>query len=353
MIKKIIEEHLEKGSFPGIVLHVEKDGKDIIDLSMGNTGEGEYSEPISAGSLFDLASLTKPLATTTTFLALTQAEGIDLNKNAGYFLQDLNREAGEINLIQLMTHTSGLPPVPEIFKLFKTEDEICEGKGLTHLMSIKPEKPPGTEVIYSCTGYILLTQILKKIADCSLSEAFRKLITEPAGLKDLIFNPGAEDKKRAVPTEFCSLRQRMLKGEVHDENSFCLGGEGGNAGLFGTAASVAAIADLFCSEGVLNRKQLISAENINRMTTPQNGELFPPRALGFLTQCSESFAGTGFSSGAFGHTGFTGTSLWMDNSRKLKIVSLTNRVHLGREQTAEKIKSFRKSLHQSILTTVY
>lgn len=349
MIEKLIKKHLEDGSFPGIVLRVEKDGKKIIDLVMGYAGCGEYKEAMTADSLFDLASLTKPLATTTTFLALARAEAIDLHKNAGCFLPELNSEAAGVSLVQLMTHSSGLPPIPEIFKLFKTEDEIDKERGMKHLMSIKPEKQPGTEVIYSCTGYILLTQILKRVAGCSLSEAFTKLITEPGGLEDLMFNPGGDDRKRAVPTQYCSLRQRMLKGEVHDENSWCLGGQGGNAGLFGTAASVASIADLFSSEGTLNGKQLVSAEYIHRMTSTQSGDLFPTRALGFLTQCSESFAGGGFSDGAFGHTGFTGTSLWMDNSRKLKVVTLTNRVHLGHEETADKIKTFRKELHQSIL----
>ena len=349
MIEQLIRKQIDGGCFPGIVLLVEHDGKKIIDLAMGSRGLGEYETPMTPDSLFDLASLTKPLATTTTFLALAEAQGINLQKKAGYFLSGLNPEAAELSLTELMTHTSGLPPVPEIFRLFKTEEDISEEEGIRHLMSIVPEVPPGTEVIYSCTGYILLTRILTAVAGCPLAEAYTRLIAEPAGVVDLGFNPGPDERKRAVPTEYCGLRRRMLIGEVHDENSYCLGGQGGNAGLFGTASSVSALAGLFCCEGWLNGRQIISAENVEKMTTPQSGRLFPPRALGFLTQCSESFAGEGFSDGAFGHTGFTGTSLWIDNSRKLKVTALTNRVHLGREQTADKIKAFRKILHREIL----
>ena len=351
MIEKLIERSLEDQTFPGIVLIVEKDGRRVLELAEGETGYGGFSRPMEAGALFDLASLTKPLATTTTFLSLCGAESIDLGRRAGDFLPDLNREASDITLTQLMTHTSGLPPIPEIFKLFRTEKEIDRQRALSHLFSIRPEVTPGTEVIYSCTGYILLTRILEKIAGCTLAEAFDRLITGPAGIADLVFNPDGETRRRCVPTEYCAWRGRMLAGEVHDENSFCLGGEGGNAGLFGTAEAVSALAELFNSEGVLAGRQLLSPEHVRMMTSRQI-DLEPARALGFLTQSGESFAGPGFSADAFGHTGFTGTSLWMDNKRGLKVVALTNRVHPGRDLTAEKIKAFRLELHRIILETI-
>jgi len=353
MIEGLLQEHIDGLSFPGIMLLVQIDGKTVIKMAMGNMESGSQNMPITEKTLFDLASVTKPLATTTTFLALCEAQAISLDQTAGHFLSGLNSKAADISLTQLMTHTSGLPPIPEIFKLFAAEEEIDRNRALEHLYSIAPEQTPGQEVIYSCTGYILLTRILNEIAGCSLSEAFEKLITGPGRIDDLIFNPGEEDRKRAASTEYCPWRGRLLKGEVHDENSFCLGGEGGNAGLFGTADAVAELLELFSSEGELGRKQLLSPLHIHKMTRAQTGPLVPGRALGFLTQCSESFAGPGFSGDAFGHTGFTGTSVWMDNSRRLKVVALTNRVNLGREETAEKIKSFRTSLHQTLLKELF
>ncbi len=348
MIEELIEENIHDETFPGMVLIIEKDGKKIFEKCAGLTSV-EEGRPMSPDTLFDLASLTKPLATTPTLLALLEGESLGFDRKVSYFLGDVNDRMGDITLSQLMTHTSGLPPVPEIFRLFRSESEINEEKALARLYSLIPEKEPGTEVIYSCTGYILLTQIIRKIAGCSLKSAFRRLIIEPSGIEDLLFTPGPEDKERCAPTEYCPWRKRALKGEVHDENSWCLGGEGGNAGLFGTAEAVTAISDMFLHEGVLRGKQLLKPEHAALMRTPQNGSVRPPRAFGFLTQCDDSFAGPGFSRKAFGHTGFTGTSLWIDPDRRLKVTAFTNRVHYGRDYTAEKIKKFRFDLHQAIL----
>ncbi len=347
MFGKLIEESIAGGCFPGISLIVEKDGKRIAAENYGNMSYDDETY-VSSDTLFDLASLTKPLATTPVLLALLDAEGLDTGKTLSYFLDKINEESGALSLQQLMTHSSGLPPVPEIFRLFETESDIDEQRALRHLYSLVPEVNPGTEVIYSCTGYILLTQVLKKIAGMSLAEAFYKLIIEPSGISDLKFNPDGDDKKRSAATEFCSWRGRQLKGEVHDENSWCLGGEGGNAGLFGTAEAVSSIADLFMHEGVLNGRQILKPEYVQKMTTTQSEELQPSRALGFLTQSAESFAGQGFSEASFGHTGFTGTSLWIDPEMGLKVTALTNRVNLGRDNTADKIKAFRLDLHKLI-----
>ncbi len=347
MFEKLIEESIAGGCFPGISLVVEKDGKRI---TAENYGQMSYDDEtsVSSDTLFDLASLTKPLATTPTLLALLEAEGLDTDKTLSFFLDEINEVSGSLTLHQLMTHTSGLPPVPEIFRLFKTEADIDEQKGLRHLYSLVPDLKPGTEVIYSCTGYILLAQVLRKISGMSLAEVFHKLILEPLGITDLMFKPAGGDKLRCASTEFCSWRCRQLKGEVHDENSWCLGGEGGNAGLFGTAEAVTSIADLFIHDGVLNGRQILKPESVRKMTSTQSGGLQPSRALGFLTQSAESFAGPGFSSASFGHTGFTGTSLWIDPVMGLKVTALTNRVNFGRDNTADKIKVFRLELHSRI-----
>ncbi|MBI9103056.1 MAG: beta-lactamase family protein [Spirochaetales bacterium] len=351
MIDSVLKKYHENQTFPGVVLLIEKSGKIVKSSILGDAQTTPKNLPMKEETLFDLASVTKSLATTTTFLALCELNAIGFDKTAGYFIPELNTKTGALSLFQLMTHTSGLPPIPGIFTLFKTADEVDMVKGLSHLYSLIPDQTPGTGVIYSCTGYIILTRILEKVAGCSLSKAFADLITTPGNLNDLFFNPKVEtgDRERCAATEYCSWRGRMVKGEVHDENSFCFNGEGGNAGLFGTAKSVMDLLNLFTSEGVLNRKQLLSPENIIGMTTCQTPDFSPKRALGFLTQDTDSLAGPGFSNGAFGHTGFTGTSVWVDPEMKLKVVTLTNRVHFGRDNTAEKIKLFRRELHQAIL----
>ena len=347
----LARRHIDGGTFPGIVLRIERDGKPVVNFAAGSTGLGEYEKPLSEDAVYDLASLTKPLASTSSFLAVCEAERISLDSRAGSFIPELRPETGNLSLIQLMTHTGGLPPVPEIFRLFKSDSDIDEEMALEHLFSLTPVSPQGT-VVYSCTGYILLTQILNRITGRSLSELFRELFTEPMGIDDLIFNPEGSPKKRCVPTEYCRWRNRMCLGEVHDENSLCLGGEGGNAGLFGTAEAVSKLAELFRCEGSHNGRQYLSPETVSLMTSRQSESREPARALGFLTQSGESFAGGGFSETAFGHTGFTGTSLWMDNELGIKVTALTNRVHPGRDLTAEKIRLFRKELHGLLLSAI-
>lgn len=346
--KAIIDAALRDRVFPGIVMRAEKSRR-IRASYCGGTRRQEPAAAMSEETLFDLASLTKPLATTPSALALCAAESIPLDAQAGRFLPELNPAAAGITLEQLMTHSSGLPPVPDIFPLFPTEGAIRREQALAHLYSLAPVTPPGRAIEYSCTGYILLTQIIQRISARTLPELFRELILEPAGIHGLTFNPPAALQRKAAATEFCSWRRRRLIGEVHDENCFCLGGAAGNAGLFGSAGAVSRIADLFIQRGFLNGREVVPEELIARMTACQRPDLAPRRALGFLTQDTDSFAGPGYSPRSYGHTGFTGTSLWIDPDRDLKIVVLTNRVYYGRARTADKIKTFRRALHQALL----
>ncbi len=337
-IKHVIQTHLAEKTFPGIVLKISRADTPVFEWMEG--------EGMSRRTLFDLASLTKPLATTTAFLALSEAEAIPLSSPIGKFLPQLESHLKNIRLHQLLTHSSGLPPVPEIFRLFPGEKQVDRKKALDHLFRLPLDAEPGTEIIYSCSGYIMLTRILEKISGTSLSRVFRELITSPAGISDLMFNP--PEPSICAPTEFCTWRNRRIQGEVHDENSCCFGGEGGNAGLFGTVDSVDFLLKLFREEGYLNNNRILSRESVVKMTSIQSGQLHPHRAAGFLTQSSESFAGPGFSPRSYGHTGFTGTSVWVDPEMDLRVVALTNRVYSGRDETADAIKEFRLQLHQAV-----
>ena len=349
MIEKVIQKHLDSHTFPGIVLSIERAGKTFLTLVSGFAQVEPEKVNMSKDTYFDMASVTKPLATTTAFLALCEAESIDLRKPAGSFIPELNSQTAGLSLTSLMTHTSGLPPIPEIYRLFDSGADIDLDRSLKHLYSLTPEQPPGTGVLYSCTGYILLTRILERISGHKLSEVFQELVSGACGIEHLVFNPPESLRNQCAATEFDPWRGRLIRGEVHDENSFCFKGEGGNAGLFGTVSAVSEFLDLFLSEGVLRGKQILSPESVRNMTTCQTPGFSPRRAWGFLTQDKDSLAGPGFSEGAFGHSGFTGTSVWVDPELQLKVVTLTNRVHFGRDNTAEKIKLFRRELHQAIL----
>lgn len=347
-IENFIKVNLEEQIFPGIVLTVYKKGKEVFHLSEGKRQLFPSVEKMTSNTLFDLASLTKPLATTPVALTIFEQEKIDLSAPLGKFFDKLPVETQKITLSQLLTHTSGLPPIPEIYKLFSNASSIDMDRALKHLFSLTPEIIPGTSILYSCTGYIFLTRIIMEITGTSLSELFRVLITEPGEIDSLIFNPSDEKKNISAATEFCKWRKRWIKGEVHDENSFCLNGEGGNAGLFGTASDIIKLLDIISSEGLFQGKQILSPTVCSTMTRSQTKDISPRRAAGFLLQDKDTFAGQLGSKESYGHTGFTGTSVWFDPVQKITIVTLTNRVHLGREKTLEAIKIFRKKLHSLI-----
>jgi len=347
-IDGFITRNLDEQTFPGIVILIVKQGKELFRSSRGYRQIFPSKEEMTFETLFDLASLTKSLATTPVALTVFEKENIGLSTPIGKFLTTLPPATKGITLSQLLTHTSGLPPVPEIFRLFKTENDIDTEVALNHLYSLLPEIQPGTAVLYSCTGYIMLTRIIMEITGDSLSSLFHDLITGPAKIDSLIFNPSEVEKKRSASTELCKWRKRWIKGEVHDENSFCLNGEGGNAGLFGTSSGIMKLLRIISSGGALEGKQILSPAVCAAMTNCQSGSLRPKRAAGFLMQDTDSFAGELYSRAAYGHTGFTGTSVWVDPVNEIHIVVLTNRVHYGREKTAEPIKNFRKELHSLI-----
>jgi serine-type D-Ala-D-Ala carboxypeptidase len=347
-IKDLIDKRIESRVFPGIVLKVNKKDKEVFQYTMGYRQINPLKKEMRTDTFFDLASLTKPLATTTVALTIFEKEKISLSTHIGKFLTKIPLETQKITLLQLLTHSSGLPPVPEIFKLFKTENDIDIDRALEHLYSLVPEIQPGTDILYSCTGYIFLTRIIMQITGTTLSDLFRDIITIPAKIDSLLFNPSDELKKRTASTEYCEWRKRWIKGEVHDENSFCLNGEGGNSGLFGTASGIMKLLDIISSEGSLEGQQILSPSVCSDMTTCQTKTLRPKRAAGFLMQNTDTFAGDLYSKQSFGHTGFTGTSVWIDPVQDIKVVTLTNRVHFGREKTTESIKTFRKELHSLI-----
>lgn len=343
-LEKIIDKGIADSVFPGIDTVIVKKGKKIFETVKGYRQLFPEKAVLHPGTFFDMASLTKSLATAPVALTVFEQENIPLTEEISHFLNDIPEETGSITLLQLLTHTSGLPPVPDIFHLFPSDTLIQDEKIYKHLYALKPVNPPGKNIIYSCTGYIFLSLILKAITGKPLSKLYKEIISEPAKIDGLLFNPLKENisPDKIAATEFCSWRNRWIHGEVHDENSYCLNGEGGNAGLFGTAASV----EKYLS--MMTAGRIFSPEVRSMMTTLQAEDADEKRTAGFLMQSKSSFAGPFWSTKAFGHTGFTGTSVWIDPEYEITIIVLTNRVHLGREQTADKIKQFRKAFHSAV-----
>ena len=299
-------------------------------------------------TVFDLGSITKPLATAVLALRVCEREGIGLERELGSFIPEIAPASGKITLAQLLLHTGGLPPDPLLYKEFPDDRSIDRDRAVAKLLATVPEKPPGTEVIYSCTGYLLLGLFLRSVTNMNPGNLFREMVADRAGIRDLFFHPPPDVRQRIAATELCSWRKRWIRGEVHDENCFCLGEEAGNAGLFGTAASVLRLLSIFTAEGCLEGVRILSPEGVKQMVSCLTEGMNGRRSIGFQMQDDTSPVGADFSRSSFGHTGFPGTSVWVDPERQLKIVVLTNRVHLGREATDGKIKEFRRVLHSAI-----
>jgi len=343
-IKKLIDSEIKNGTFPGAVVLVEKDNSITCGIAGGHRDPNLPGDEMTRDTLFDLASLTKPLATALLTLIVFEEEKESVYSTLSRFFDNLPEESRGITVFQLLTHSSGLPPVPDIYLSFPDSEKINPRLARKILLSKIPVKKPGREIIYSCTGYLFTGLILERITGIKLSSLFKKLIVDKAGITDLFFNPEKIFLNRIAPTEYCKWRNRRLRGEVHDENSYCMGGDGGNAGLFGTADSALKLTKIFTDKGLFNGRRILKEESVNLMTHAQ----IENRSVGFMVQNPLSPCGLLFSKDSYGHTGFTGTSIWIEPEESLKIIVFTNRVYFGRENTAEKIKSFRREVHSLI-----
>jgi CubicO group peptidase (beta-lactamase class C family) len=314
-----------------------------------------YDTHIDDGTIFDLASLTKPLATAT--LAMRAIDDGDMALDepvSGRLSEWRGRDREGVTIRDLLAHCSGLPAYLPFFRdhtgRVEFEPAICR----TPL-----EYPPRTQSIYSDLGFILLGFILqdartpggatgKLEPSATLPAQFRK-VESFVTAEPLLFNPPRTLRARIAPTEFDAWRGRTLVGEVHDENAWALGGAAGHAGLFGTAAAVGAFARALLATLAGDRilaQPATMREFVRRSAAIPGGS----RALGWDTMRPTSSCGVRLSETAIGHTGFSGTSLWIDWERDLYVVLLTNRVHPTRDNN--RIRALRPAFHDAVVEAV-
>jgi CubicO group peptidase (beta-lactamase class C family) len=348
VIRSIVTDAVAHGVFPGIVLLVHRGTDELCRLAHGHRQLHPLAEPMTEDTLFDLASVTKPLATALLVHQVTERDRIDLDRRLAEFLPKAQKDTGQITLRQLLLHTGGLPAEPGLQRFFPNPDRLDRDHAVKKLLAISPDKEPEKEVVYSCTGYELLGLFLEAVTGLRLAELFATAVAQPLGLENLMFCPPERLRVRAATTEFCTWRGRYVRGEVHDESSYCLGGYGGNAGLFGTADAVMGLLSVLAGDGSAGGVRVLSPARTEMMRQCGTEGLGRRRSYGFALKDDESPIGDALGPGAFGHTGFTGTSVWIDPDADLRIVALTNRVHLGRETTDTKIRGFRRNLHQAI-----
>ncbi|MEX5218203.1 MAG: serine hydrolase domain-containing protein [Nitrospiraceae bacterium] len=365
-IDAALQAGVEDGTFPGAVLAVRHQGALVYERAVGQRSLFPPSTAATTQTLYDLASLTKPLATTTAIVFLAQQGRLTLESRVDEWIEALRGAAlGSVTLIHLLTHSSGLPGWRPFYERLSANGVLPEG-GVDHerareavIAYIRDESllyPPGTRSLYSDLGFMLLGFIVERITNASLALFCERQLFEPIGAAPLAFFPdGINGKGRfdggypIAATEHDPWRGRLLCGEVHDENAFALGGIAGHAGLFGTARAVLAISSAWLSayEG---RQSILDADLVRRCVTRYTPVPHSSWALGWDTPSAPSSAGTCFSDSSFGHLGYTGTSLWIDPACRLEVALLSNRVHPSRRN--ERIKQFRPHIHDVVYQTV-
>ncbi len=314
-------EAIDHSLLPGAVILIIREGKIVYRKAYGLRSKQPDQTPMTVDTVFDLASLTKPIATATSLMILLEQGKFRLGDRVSEYLPAFGQNGKDkITIEQLLLHTSGLVNDNPV-------DDYREGreKALERLYRLGPATEPGTKFVYSDVGYIVLGEVVKKFSGESLDRFARKHIFEPLGLRHTTFKPQGALAERAAPTE--QRDGRWIKGEVHDPRAFLLGGVAGHAGLFSTADDLAVFAQMVLNQGEIQGKRILSPATVRLMTTPRP---VPGgwRALGWDVQTTfSSNRSELFPLGSFGHTGFTGTSIWIDPRSRTAVIFLSNRIH--------------------------
>src|SRR5262245_21620523 len=324
---RLLEGFRERRAFPGGVLAVGHGGALVHLHPFGRLTYDANAPLVTSDTLYDLASLTKVVATTTMAMILVDEGKLDLEQPVRTYLPGFQGPGKEaVTVRHLLTHSSGLEATAPLYKELRGKAAFVERIQMMDLVY-----PPGSRSFYSDLGIILLGEILEKVAGQSLEAFARERVFTPLGMRDTMFRPPAELRPRIAPTEFDPWRGRLVHGEVHDENAFAMGGVAPHAGLFSVAGDLARFAEMILDGGVLDGRRVGSGRTVE-LFTRRAGIPGSDRALGWDTKSAEgSSAGALFSPRSFGHTGFTGTSLWIDPARRLYLILLTNHVHPTRD----------------------
>lgn len=326
-IRNFLQKEIDLKHIPGAVLQVAQEGKVLIEEAYGYKTLHPEKEAMELDTIFDLASLTKVVATLPALLKLIDEGEVRLDDPVHHFLPDFSqRGKEEITLRQLLTHTSGLRSHRAFHAEKLSVDEI-----LSEIYADENQSPVGSEVVYSDLGLMTLYRVVEVVTGVEFSQFLEREFFGPLDMTETGFNPSFE-KKRFAATEYCDQLGDYKRGIVHDENCEAMGGISGHAGLFSTVKDLGRFAEMLEKGGLYNGRRFLSEASLKlarQNFTPWASE---HRGLGWQLKSPEfSSCGDYFSDQSYGHTGFTGTSLWIDPAVNLRVILLTNRVHYGRQ----------------------
>jgi beta-N-acetylhexosaminidase len=345
-VDAVITNAIKDSAFPGAVILVMKEGNIVYHNAYGNFTYDSNSTPVSKTTIFDLASVSKVLATTTAAMICYDRGLFDLEDRVVKYIPEFGQNGkGHISIKNLLLHNSGLPSWKKFYGMYSTADEVYKD-----IYASRLEFKTASKMLYSDLGMITMAKIIEKVTGKGLEEFCRDEIFKPLEMNNTFYNPPAELRNKIAPTELDNYwRNRQLQGEVHDETAFLLGGVAGHAGLFSTAEDVSKILQMLLQEGNYKNKQIIKKETVTQFTRKYSA--LSSRGLGWDTKTPEgSSAGKLFSKFSFGHTGYTGTSVWADPERKIAVVFLTNRVYPTRNNS--KIIKVRPLLHDAVISAI-
>jgi beta-N-acetylhexosaminidase len=355
-LDKYIQQSIQKKIFPGGVLHIVKEGTSIYTKAYGRFDYDSRSPEVDIDTRYDLASLTKVLATTAAVLLLVQSKMINLDDKLSWFYHKLKKkQLGQATIGDLLMHQAGLSAWKPFYENCRNKDDV-----LSQILQIELEYEIGKKSVYSDLGFILLGDIIERISGLPLDVFCRDKIFQPMGLSTLSYLPVDNVKnkksKRSIvqskeipPTGFDNFRDRIIRGEVYDTNCYVMGGIAGHAGLFGEVTNVSAMAQLFLQKGIYNKIRILKY-NIADLAIKKLNPRISNRSLGWDTPSVKSTAGRYYSADSFGHLAYTGPSIWADPEKNLIVTFLCNRTHPDPQKNRMDI--FRPKLHDLIINSL-
>jgi CubicO group peptidase (beta-lactamase class C family) len=347
--REILARAVADEAFPGAACGVWLNGSVVALDSVGAFTYDAGAPAVTPATVYDLASLTKVIATTSIAMLLYDRGVLDLDMRLGDILPGFvisdQHGTGRIRVTvrSLLAHSSGLPGYGQLFAAHSTPEGVLRGA-----LQMPLEAAPGTRAEYSDIGFILLGKALEVLSGDILSRVFTREIATPLGLASTRFCPPREWHSEIPPTEHDFwYRNRVIQGEVQDENCYALGGAAGHAGLFSNALDVLKFAECILAEGrTPGGAQLFKPGTVHLFVTRQTQPAGTTRALGWDTPGESSSSGRFFQPGSIGHLGYAGTSLWIDPARRLAVVLLTNRTWPDRQSKA--IQAVRPAFHDAL-----
>ncbi len=340
----VLREGIEQRAFPGAAVAVAR-GNDLLALkALGRFTYDPTSPDIRPDTIWDLASVTKVVATTAMAMILYERGELDIEMPLEAIVPEFIRDntdprRAEVTIRMLLAHSSGLPSYYRMYEYCHSRQQLIEACYKCELTA-----DPGTRAEYSDIGFVVLGVALERIAGETLDSFCRREVFGPLAMTHTTFNPPAQSRDSIPPTEDDQrFRMRVVQGEVNDENAWVLGGVAGHAGVFSTATDVARFGHCMINGGT----PILRPETVALFTRRESSPNGTSRALGWDTPSQPSQSGKHFSPRSFGHLGFTGTSLWCDPEKQVTITLLTNRTWPDRQ--SQKIKQIRPRFHDAVM----